>query len=358
MNKRIKNHTELSSQLSYLDNKEINELLNKNIIGSGWGKNHELVLSGRKVFVKSVPLTNLEMNNSFSTKNLYKLPLYYNYGVGSAGIGAFRELSMHIKTTNWVLSGECESFPLMHHYRIAKKANKPKKLTAIQKRKHSEYIKYWNNSKQIDRYILERKSSEYEIVIFLEYIPHVFMNWLKPNISRIEEMTTKVLSVFNFLKSKGVIHFDAHFGNILTDGNNVFLSDFGLTLDRHFKLSKLEQSFFKKHHFYDHMEYLGCCSTLLESYWHDLDSKSKMKLESDLNITSETQFFEKIEIMLSNLEKIQKIMRLNRTYVKFLNKYLTILRLSNDFFFQLRKDNRKRTVYPCDLVTKALKKSI
>lgn len=71
-----------------------------------------------KVFVKRVPVTNIEFDNLFSTRNLYNLPTYCNYGFGSTGFGVFRELVTHIKTTNWVLSGAIATFPLMYHYRI------------------------------------------------------------------------------------------------------------------------------------------------------------------------------------------------------------------------------------------------
>ena len=54
----------------------------------------------------------------FSTKNLYDLPTYYQYGVGSAGFGVFRELVANIKTTNWVLQGAIANFPLLYHARI------------------------------------------------------------------------------------------------------------------------------------------------------------------------------------------------------------------------------------------------
>ena len=44
-------------------------------------------VDGTKVFVKNISLTNLERTaeNQGSTANLFELPLYYQYGVGSAG---------------------------------------------------------------------------------------------------------------------------------------------------------------------------------------------------------------------------------------------------------------------------------
>ena len=72
-----------------MDDKDIYNLLDGNHVGSGRGANHEVKVSGKKIFVKSIPLTDLEHRNLFSTKNLYNLPLFYNYGVGSAGMGGF-----------------------------------------------------------------------------------------------------------------------------------------------------------------------------------------------------------------------------------------------------------------------------
>ena len=205
---------------------------------------------------------------------------------------------------------------------------------------------------------MERKASEYEIIIFLEYVPFVFRNWLKPNISKINELSKKLFAAFDFLSSKGVIHFDAHLGNILTDGKNVFLTDFGLALDDNFNLTKKEKIFYKNHKSYDHMEFIGCMSLFLESFWHDLNTKQKKQLEDQFQIKIETPYFEKISIILENLDSISKIMKLNKTYVKFLSKHIDIIKLSNNFFFSLRKDPKKRVVYPSKLVTKSLNRTM
>ena len=49
-------------------------------------------VDGVKVFVKRISLTDLERaaGNEGSTANLFDLPLHYQYGVGSAGFGAWR----------------------------------------------------------------------------------------------------------------------------------------------------------------------------------------------------------------------------------------------------------------------------
>src|SRR5437016_5442768 len=108
----------LSSLIAQLDNDRLRSLFDDSESGAGWGKNHTITIGHSKVFVKRVPVTTIEYDNMFSTRNLYDLPTYYNYGVGSAGLGVFRELVTHIKTTNWVLEGAIATFPLTYHYRI------------------------------------------------------------------------------------------------------------------------------------------------------------------------------------------------------------------------------------------------
>jgi hypothetical protein len=79
------------------------------------GKSSLISIDDTSVFVKKVPLTDLEQlpQHFMSTANIFDLPLSYQYGVGSAGLGVWRELATHIMTTNWVIT-ECANFPLAH----------------------------------------------------------------------------------------------------------------------------------------------------------------------------------------------------------------------------------------------------
>jgi len=115
---RRKKYFNLSSQIAQLDNAQIRFLFDNsksNESSTGWRVNHTINFGQSKVFVKRIPVTNLEYNNLFSTKNLYDLPTYCNYGLGSTGFGIFRELVTQIKTTQWVLEEAIATFPLMYH---------------------------------------------------------------------------------------------------------------------------------------------------------------------------------------------------------------------------------------------------
>ncbi len=51
------------------------------------------------IFVKQILVTELELkpNHFMSTANLFNLPMCYQYGIGSSGFSAWRELAAHVK---------------------------------------------------------------------------------------------------------------------------------------------------------------------------------------------------------------------------------------------------------------------
>ena len=60
---------------------------------TGLGATSTFSLGVDKVFVKRLPLTDIEAAHPYSTRNHFELPTFYSYGVGSAGFGAWRELA-------------------------------------------------------------------------------------------------------------------------------------------------------------------------------------------------------------------------------------------------------------------------
>ena len=153
---RIDLYYKLNTHFVYLDNKQLNSLFDSEGNKRGWGENHIIKLGKSNVFVKRIPITDHEYNHKFSTKNLYDLPTYYNYGVGSASFGVFREILMHIRTTNWVLQGTIENFPLMYYYRIVSRSGEKPDMDMEW---YKKYVKYWNSNENIGRYIVDRNVS-------------------------------------------------------------------------------------------------------------------------------------------------------------------------------------------------------
>ena len=238
---RIDTYCKLNTHLAYLDNEHLHSFFVGEKNTHGWGENHIIKLGKSKVFVKRLPVTDLEYKHTFSTKNLYGLPTYYNYGIGSVGLGIFRELLMHIKTTNWVLQGAIENFPLMYHYRILPRSGRK---IDVDLEWCNKYVKYWDGNENIGKYMADRTNAKYEMALFLEYIPYTFSKWLGKNMSQLDSFVNEGRDIIAFLQRNGIIHFDVHFDNILTDGNKLYLTDFGLVLDKRFDLDEIERTFF------------------------------------------------------------------------------------------------------------------
>lgn len=55
----------------------------------------------------------------------------------------------------------------------------------------------------------------------------------------------------SFMNARGLLHFDAHFENILTDGRRLYFADYGLALSSRFELSQDHADFFDRHQVYD-----------------------------------------------------------------------------------------------------------
>lgn len=107
---RLAAYGSLATRLSLLSDVRLGDVVasaSAVVAGMG-GRSGELDIDGTRVFVKRVPLTEAETRseNVRSTANLFGLPMFYQYGVGSAGFGAWRELAVSIMTTNWVLGRE------------------------------------------------------------------------------------------------------------------------------------------------------------------------------------------------------------------------------------------------------------
>jgi len=118
---RIKQYSKVSTSLACLNQEKLKQILaNAKPMHEGIGGKSALVsIDNTPVFVKKVPLTDLEQlpQHFMSTANFFNLPPGYQYGIGSAGFGAWRELATHVMTTNWAITGECANFPIMYHRR-------------------------------------------------------------------------------------------------------------------------------------------------------------------------------------------------------------------------------------------------
>jgi hypothetical protein len=341
---RRERYFKLSSHIAQIENAEMRALLAESEQSTGWGKNQTLEIGRSKVFVKRVPVTQVEYDHMFSTRNLYDLPLYYNYGVGSAGLGVFRELATYIKTTNWVLEGAIASFPLTYHYRIIPFLGTH---SDVDMERHKGYVEYWGDNANIGRYVLDRANAGFELLLFQEHVPHILENWLRAHPDKADRCLGDLRATIRFLRQKGVIHFDAHFWNVLTDGEQVYLTDFGLTLDKSFSLTEEEQAFFQRHIDYDYGEILSSLGVLMFRFYEALPEAEKRRAMERYGIADGAQYSEVIPLLLNNIEQIyhEGIVKLDKSYVASVVRYMSIISLMNSFYTDMWSNSKKDTKF-------------
>jgi hypothetical protein len=332
----------LSSRLAELDNERVRALFDQSDPQAGWGRSQVADLDGAKVFLKRVPVTDVEYDHLFSTANLYGLPTFYNYGFGSVGLGVFRELVTHIKTTNWVLAGAIGAFPLLYHYRLipfdAARAD-------LDPARHARYVAYWGGDAHVDRYLRDRAAARYQLVLFLEHFPHAVGDWLLDHPAKMPLVLADMRAAVTFLRRQGIIHLDAHFFNMVTDGRRVYLTDFGLALDRHFALSPGERQFYRQNRLYDFGYLLWSVGAQLFWMYDHLPDAEKRRVVDPGGRDEEAAFEDLFPVLLEQVDAIASsgMMKIDKRYRASLARYRPVIAFMHQFYTAMRRNNAKDT---------------
>jgi hypothetical protein len=264
LDQRRLTHKRLATRLAALSEAQLVALLDQmpdwhfHVHG---GQSGTIKVEGVKVFVKKIALTDLERReeNRGSTANLFDLPGFYQYGIGSAGFGAWRELAAYERASGWALSGACPHFPLLYHQRVLPRTTRP--ASAEQQERRDWLVNYWDRSDAVRERIDAIAAASASIVLFLEHVPETLHAWLGarsasegPDVALeadILRICGQLRDTAGFLNDHGMLHFDLHAHNVLTDGEQIHVADFGLALCKDFELSPAERGFFEAHRLYD-----------------------------------------------------------------------------------------------------------
>ncbi|WP_067177855.1 serine/threonine protein phosphatase [Microtetraspora niveoalba] len=256
---RVRRYRAVSSALASRSDRELAESLERaRVLGSGIGGTSALLdVAGVPVFTKRVPLTDVERraDNVMSTANLFGLPAFCQYGVGSPGFGAWRELAADAMTTGWVLAGRSAAFPLLYHWRVLPGAPPPSE-------EHADVeaaVRYWGGSSAVRERLSALARASAGLVLFQEFIPYRIGDWLASRLAAGPDATSAACAMVEsclladvaFMNDQGLMHFDAHFGNILTDGRRLYIADFGLATSPRFDLSAREAGFLDRNRTHD-----------------------------------------------------------------------------------------------------------
>ncbi|MER5999710.1 serine/threonine protein phosphatase [Nonomuraea angiospora] len=256
---RVSRYSEVASALALHSDRQLGESLEQaQTLGSGIGGTSVLLdIDGVPVFAKRIPLTDLERRagNVMSTANLFGLPPFCQYGIGGPSFGAWRELAAGVMTTNWVLAGRSAAFPLLYHWRVLPGAPPP-----IDEHADVEaLVRYWEGSPAVRDRLHAVAQASAGIVLFQEFIPYNLDSWLATQLTAGQDAAIAASAMVEsclrtdvaFMNGQELMHFDGHFGNILTDGERLYIADLGLATSPRFDLSTQEIEFLARNRTHD-----------------------------------------------------------------------------------------------------------
>ena len=253
---RLERFASISATLALLSSQELARMVDDaEPLGSGiGGSTLTLNIDGHPVFAKRVRLTDLERRpeHLMSTANLFGLPPHYQRNVGSAGFGVWRELAAHQMANSWVLSQQLDCFPLMFHWRVLDGAASlhaqppPAEWTDVK-----GMSAYWGSSAAVEQRLTALADASASVLIVMEQMPWTLTVWLNEQLAAgPEALEAACHMVENCLATDiprinalGLLHGDAHHGNMLTDGQRLYYADLGLASSARFALGADERQY-------------------------------------------------------------------------------------------------------------------
>jgi hypothetical protein len=331
---RHKLYFELNDKLSYLSDDEVKQIIRTKHTDKAkkWGLNKIHIINNHKIFIKAIPVAKLFAQNRFNSSNLYHIPAYYNYGYGSAGINPWRELLLHIKTTNFVLNDVCDFFPVLYHYRIITDSDNSNIISGLDK----DLMKRWDNNHYIKKYLKDRSNADLKIVLFLEFIPNVAYEYLSKNPDFVADFFSQSKRIINFCNKNGILHNDSHMGNYIIDENNrVYLTDFGLSLDIEFNLDNAEKKFFK---FNQNLDKYYTIMNIFDTYTYPTYHNKLINDKYELKNHSDPEIF-----LIDNIDQIKNDIQISDFIIRFIKKYRSMMKKyivwHKGFFTSTNKEN-------------------
>jgi len=314
-------------------------------LGSGIGGVRWLVeVAGARVFVKQVPLSEPELTpQGFrSTANLFDLPMGCHYGIASPGFGVWREVAANEAATRMVAAGRANAFPMLYHWRIREEPLGSSDLDAIVE----EVAGLWHGTPKVQARLTALANAPATVLLFFEFIPTTLLDWLDRQVglgtdatdAAIETVEADLLEIAADLTSAGLLHFDAHFGNMLTDGSRIYLADFGLANSPQFQLADSERRFIAENATHDRCHMLTrlvdwTVAALIDGQdWEQRDLRIRMVRDGDQS----------------------GIAHLSPTAVSAIQRHAPVAAVINDFYRRLRFDDRQAE-YPTDAIQRALR---
>jgi hypothetical protein len=148
-------------------------------------------------------------------------------------------------------------------------------------------VDYWGGSDAVRRRLIGLRDASAAAVLFCEHIP-------LPLESADE---SQLLDGVAFMNSHELMHFDTHVGNLRTDGERIYFTDFGLATSTRFDLSPAERDFYETHRTYDRAFVISYFRRWLIREKHGIDwpdHRAFLRENPDSFTMLMAEFFEKL----------------------------------------------------------------
>jgi hypothetical protein len=127
----------------------------------------------------------------------------------------------------------------------------------------------------------------------------------------------------------------------------VFLSDFGLVLDRSFDLSRRERDFFAKHRYYSYGQFLCPLADHIYTRFRNLSDSRRQQLVILCDLADDIKNRDSKIVLAENVERIDAtgLLRLDPRYVETLTNGRKVIRFMREFQSKQHQNRRKNTEY-------------
>lgn len=243
-----------------------------------------------------------------------------------------------VVASQWVLDGTCDGFPLLHHWRVLPQ-DPPRGLDCAEHGDLDTWVAFWHDSDAVRQRLEALSEASANVVLFLEHVPQDLLTWLADRHAEGPEVVdvvlgsvlTQLVRAASCMATEGFRHFDAHLRNIVVDGDQLYLTDFGLAASCAFLVTAEEADFLDSHAAHD-VAYV--VTELVNWVVTSLTKPSRTwthPLERNDYVRACAGDYEPPELL--------------PTAASVVRRYAPVAAVMNDFYFALHGSSR-RTPYP------------
>jgi hypothetical protein len=242
-------------------------------------------------------------------------------------------VAAHLVTTDWVTAGKSRGFPLLHHWAVldgrAFDGPLPEELGEVDRA-----VEYFHGSAAVRRRLEAVGESSATVALFIERLPSALPAWLQELVDgdgvegAVVRVVAQLRAEIDTMNAAGLFHFDAHEHNMLTDGEVVYLADFGLATSTFFDLDDDERRFVAAHRS------------------HDVSYAVTRLVDWLVTATTGMQDWRERNLF------VERCVYGDERANAFITCYAPVAVLINDFYRKLHTEDR-RTPYPTDAVERA-----